>query len=80
MKYPDTRQAPLRSRMGVTVSTACFLFSNDVPYWMTTYAPSGAPGSEDIAIRDTILRATTLPSGVRSVRSVFRHCSFWILE
>jgi len=29
----------------VTVSTADFSFSKDVSNWMTTYSPSGAPGS-----------------------------------
>ena len=32
--------------MGVIVSIADFLFSNDVINSMTTYSPSGAPGKD----------------------------------
>lgn len=44
MKYPDTRQCPSLSNMGVMVSTADFLFLNEALNWITTYSPSGAPG------------------------------------
>ncbi len=50
MKYPDTLQVPSVSCIGVMVSTAFFLCSNEVSNWMTTYFPSGAPGKVSMRI------------------------------
>src|SRR6185295_478751 len=76
MRYPDTRQTPSGSSIGVIVSTADDFFSNTVSYWITTYLPSGAPGSFSLYWRDESFRETTLPSGGRTPASNCVHCSF----
>ena len=76
MKYPDTRHTPSGSTIGVTVSTAAAFFSNTVSNWMTTYFPSGAPGSFSVYSRDFTLREMSLPSGVRTPAAACFHCSF----
>ena len=76
MKYPDTRQMPSASSMGVTVSTAEALFANTVSYRMVTYFPSGAPGAFSLYRRDITLRETTFPSGGRTPARACVHCSF----
>ncbi len=50
--------------MGVTVSTADFLFVNLVVNWMTTYSPSGAPGRDVAYFVDFTFRDTRLPKGL----------------
>ena len=52
MKYPATRHEPSFSCIAVTVSTAAALLSNCVSNWMTTYSPSGAPGSVLVNVAD----------------------------
>jgi len=46
MKYPEIRHFPSLSNMGVTVSTAFFLFSKEESNLITKYSPSGPPGRE----------------------------------
>jgi len=62
--------------MGVTVSIADDFFSKTVSYWMTTYFPSGAPGSLSVYSRDLTLRERSLPSGPRTPVAACLHWSF----
>src|SRR5260370_23852468 len=66
---------PSGSSIGVTVSTASFLFSNDESYWMTTYSPWGARGRSVVYCRDLTFRDTSLPRGARTERAASLHFS-----
>jgi len=78
MKYPDTLHCASLSRVGVIVSTADRLFSNEVSYCITTYSPSGAPGNDVWYCARFNLRDITLPNGPRAARTFCNHSSLVI--
>src|ERR1039458_10491926 len=75
MKYPAARHWPSFSSMNVTVSVADGLFANTVSNCITTYCPSGAPGSGVADCALFTLRDVSLPSGLRTVSKDVFHLS-----